>query len=198
MQSTPFLRRLLAAAFAVLPFACTPMTDPQAPASASSDDPYLWLEDVGGDKALAWVRAQNEVSKKQLTESASFAATQARILAILDSKERIPYVGKQGPHLYNLWQDAQNPRGLWRRTTADEYRKDQPGWEVVLDLDALGKQEGGCRCRAAAPTPAWCASSTSPRSSSSPTASPCRRRRARSAGTAATRSSSPRTSGPAR
>ena len=134
--------RAFAGLLAVLPFACTPMTDPNPAAPAATDDPYLWLEDVGGDKALAWVRAQNEVSKKQLTESASFAETQARILAILDSKERIPYVGKQGPHLYNLWQDAQNPRGLWRRTTADSYRTEQPAWEVVLDLDALGKQEG--------------------------------------------------------
>ncbi|MCK5945255.1 MAG: S9 family peptidase, partial [Planctomycetes bacterium] len=58
------------------------------------------------------------------------------------SDDRIAYVHKRGAHYYNLWQDANNPRGLWRRTTWQSYLTDQPEWEVVLDLDALGKAEG--------------------------------------------------------
>jgi len=46
-----------------------------------------------------------------------------------------------GSHYYNFWRDAANPRGLWRRTPLAEYAKAQPAWEVVLDLDALGKAE---------------------------------------------------------
>ena len=110
----------------------------QAP---SSDDPALWLEDVGGDKQLAWVKEQNDSSTKELTADPRFEPIRSRILSILDSTARIPYVQKHGAHYYNLWQDANNPRGLWRRTSLDEYRKDQPAWETVLDLDALGKQE---------------------------------------------------------
>ncbi|MBM4063316.1 MAG: S9 family peptidase, partial [Planctomycetes bacterium] len=109
--------------------------------AARADDPFLALEDVTGEPALAWVRARNAECQKALAEGPGFQATYDRVLAILDSKAKIPFVGKQGAFFYNLWQDAQNPRGLWRRTTLDEYQKDEPGWETVLDLDALGKQE---------------------------------------------------------
>jgi prolyl oligopeptidase len=110
-------------------------------ATAAADDPYRWLEDVGGERALAWVRERNADSQKVLTGGERFQQLQSRILAILDSTDKIPYVGKHGAFFYNFWQDAKNPRGLWRRTTLAEYRKDAPQWDVVLDLDALGKQE---------------------------------------------------------
>lgn len=106
------------------------------------EDPYLWLEDVTGDKALDWVKARNAESAKELAEAPGFQALKADLLKIMDSKERIPYVSKQGPHFYNFWRDAKNPRGLWRRTTLAEYRKAEPRWEVILDLDALNKAEG--------------------------------------------------------
>ncbi|HEX9188569.1 MAG TPA: S9 family peptidase, partial [Vicinamibacteria bacterium] len=110
---------------------------PQAPAPA---DRYLWLEDVTGERALEWARARNAESARVL-ETADFAALEARILSILDSDARIPTVSKIGPYYYNLWKDATNPRGLWRRTTLEEYRREKPRWETVLDLDALGAAE---------------------------------------------------------
>jgi prolyl oligopeptidase len=116
------------------------------PANAAGDDAaiddQLWLEDVDGDAALGWVRAQNDIAARELAGSAEFDALRARILSILDSDARIPHAAKHGAHLYNFWQDAANPRGLWRRTTAESYRSPDPDWEVVLDLDALGRQEG--------------------------------------------------------
>lgn len=118
---------------------------PAPPASASAapavDDPFLWLEDVQGERALAWVRDRNAQSRRQLEAHPRFATMKAQFLQVLNSKERIPYVSRQGDHLYNLWQDERNPRGLWRRTTLAEYRKAQPAWETVLDLDALGRAE---------------------------------------------------------
>jgi len=140
LRSLPALALASAILFAATPSAQTPMPTPQQP-SPTADDPFLWLEDVGGDKALQWVRAQNATSEAELTADPRFAPLQQRILSILDSDARIPYVGKHGEHYYNLWQDAKNPRGLWRRTTLAEYRKEQPTWDVVLDLDALGKKE---------------------------------------------------------
>ena len=104
-------------------------------------DPYLWLEDVQGEKALAWVRERNAESEKQLESSPAFEARQRSIREVLDSKEQIPYVSRKGNWFYNLWRDAANPRGLWRRTSLAEYRKPQPVWETVLDVDALGKAE---------------------------------------------------------
>jgi len=110
-------------------------------AMPATDDPYLWLEDVTGDRALAWVRARNERSQHELEAAPGFAALRDRLLAIYDSTARIPYVSARGPWLYNLWVDEANPRGLWRRTTLAEYKKKSPRWETVLDIDALGAAE---------------------------------------------------------
>ncbi|GAB4038702.1 MAG: prolyl oligopeptidase family serine peptidase [Rubrivivax sp.] len=117
------------------------------------EDPHLWLEDVTGERALAWVRERNAETRRVLEAEPGFAATRERIRAILDSKEKIPQVSRRGNWLYNLWQDESNPRGLWRRTTLEEFRRPQPAWETVLDLDALGRAEGenwvwaGASCR---------------------------------------------------
>jgi prolyl oligopeptidase len=104
-------------------------------------DPYLWLEEVTGDRALAWVQQQNEQSTRELATSEAFKALDARLLKIMDSEEKIPFVDKAGSLYYNFWRDAHHPRGIWRRTTLEEYRQPQPQWETVLDLDALGKAE---------------------------------------------------------
>ena len=111
------------------------------PATAQPADPYLWLEEVQGEKALAWVRERNAQARQQLQAWPEFEPTRDRFRAILDSKDRIPAVTRRGKHLYNLWHDAANPRGLWRRTTLDEYRKAAPAWQTLLDIDALGKAE---------------------------------------------------------
>ncbi len=106
------------------------------------DDPYLWLEEVAGEKPLSWVRERNAESTSELARSDRFRALEQRLLAILDSDARIPDIQKVGPFYYNFWRDAKNRRGLWRRTTMAEYRKEKPDWEIVLDLDALAKSEG--------------------------------------------------------
>jgi prolyl oligopeptidase len=108
--------------------------------SPAPEDRFLWLEDVTGDKSLDWARARNAESATVLATPEE-AALEKRILDILDSKERIPEVDKHGRFYYNLWRDAKNPRGLWRRTTLEEYRKPEPAWETVIDVDALGALE---------------------------------------------------------
>lgn len=113
----------------------------QAETAPQPADPHQWLEDVGGEKALDWVRERNKVSQAKLEADAQFEKLRTDLLAILDSDERIPGVSKHGEWYYNFWRDKENPRGLWRRTTLDEYRKAEPKWEVILDLDALGKAE---------------------------------------------------------
>jgi Prolyl oligopeptidase, N-terminal beta-propeller domain len=105
-------------------------------------DPNLWLEGVTDEKALAWVRERNSVSVKELAETPAFKTLEAGILAILDSDQKIPFVDKIGGHYYNFWRDEDHVRGLWRRTTLEEYRRAEPKWETVIDLDALGKSEG--------------------------------------------------------
>src|SRR5215475_11892400 len=104
-------------------------------------DPYLWLEDVTGEKQLNWVRQQNAISTNELEAMPGFEPLRKRLLSILDSKEKIPYVSKHGKYYYNFWRDEKNVRGLWRRTTLDEFKKIQPAWETVLDLDQLSTAE---------------------------------------------------------
>jgi prolyl oligopeptidase len=109
--------------------------------NATPADPHLWLEDVAGEKPLAWARERNAESVKALAESEEFRSLESRILSILDSKERIPMVTKIGERFYNFWRDAAHPKGIWRRTTLAEYKKPDPAWETVIDLDALAADE---------------------------------------------------------
>ncbi len=108
---------------------------------SNNDDPYLWLENVSGEKALDWVRERNAVSTGKLESSPGFPSLQDRLLTILNSRDRIPAVAKHGKFYYNFWRDDKNVRGLWRRTTLEEYKESNPAWETVLDLDQLASQE---------------------------------------------------------
>lgn len=131
--------------FAALPFAHASdqnnAKDDAMPAATAATDPYLWLEDVTGAKPLAWVEQQNARTDAELAGGADFKALQGEIRAILDSDAKIPDVEKIGDYYYNFWKDARHVRGIWRRTTLDEYRKPEPRWETIIDLDALGKAE---------------------------------------------------------
>ena len=136
----PALISLFVALTGLLPMTSSSATSSATP--AADTDPYLWLEDVQGDRALAWVRERNSQSRTALEAQPRFAEMRAAFRAVLDSRDKIPYVSRRGDALYNHWRDAEHPRGLWRRTTLAEYRKPQPAWETVLDLDALAKAEG--------------------------------------------------------
>nr|WP_240734196.1 prolyl oligopeptidase family serine peptidase [Dyella soli] len=116
----------------------THATDHIAPTATG---PNLWLENIDGPKQLDWVRQQNAETVRKYADSAEFRQLDQRLLEVLDSNERIPMVSKIGEHFYNFWRDKDHPRGLWRRTTLDEYRKDKPVWETVIDLDALATAE---------------------------------------------------------
>ncbi len=110
-------------------------------AQMPADDPNQWLEDVTGEKQLAWAREKNAITQRELEASPDFKPIHDRLLAILDSKARIPAVSKRGEFYYNFWRDADHVRGIWRRTSLAEYRKAEPTWEIVLDLDALATAE---------------------------------------------------------
>lgn len=112
------------------------MSSERDPVASLAPDLHLWLEDVTGDDALAWVRRHNEPTLTALGGE-QFDAMRAEALQVLDTDARIPYVRRRGEHLYNFWRDEANPRGLWRRTSLESYRTDAPVWDVVIDVDAL-------------------------------------------------------------
>lgn len=110
--------------------------------AADAEDPYLWLEEVEGDRALDWVREQNERSLSGLTEDENFQDNLDKALSLAVSDDRIPYGTIRDGYVYNFWQDEQNVRGLWRRTPLAEYSQPAPEWQTVLDFDALAESEG--------------------------------------------------------
>jgi prolyl oligopeptidase len=108
----------------------------------TADDPFQWLEDVQGEKALAWARAHNAKTTAVLQARKEYKPIYERTLQILDSKEKIPTPALHGEAVYNFWKDDVHERGLWRRTTLASYRTAAPQWETVLDVDALAKADG--------------------------------------------------------
>ena len=108
---------------------------------AFDEQKHIWLEEVESDEALGWVRERNAAAVSELGDPAADPLYK-RLLSIYESNDKIPYVRKIGDKLYNFWKDSNNIRGIWRRTTLESYRQAKPDWELVLDLDQLGKDEG--------------------------------------------------------
>lgn len=116
-------------------------TDVMFPDRAATNDKWQWLEGIYDDDALRWVDEQNARTMGSF-DALTLQKTAATILEILDSDDRIPMIAKHGEYYYNFWRDAEHPRGLWRRTTLESYRTPKPDWDVLLDIDALGREEG--------------------------------------------------------
>jgi prolyl oligopeptidase len=115
--------------------------DPRPTIEAPDDDPYLWLEEVDGERALAWVEAQNAVTLARFGD-AHFTADRDILAAIFDRPDNIPLIARRGSRVFNFWKDTAHPRGLWRTTSFDSFRSDAPQWEILLDLDAFAAQDG--------------------------------------------------------
>jgi prolyl oligopeptidase len=107
---------------------------------AAMDDPYLWLEEIDSPQVRAWVEARNAETVSALCD-AQFEKDRAAVLDILNAPDRIAWVRQRGQLLYNLWQDAEHSKGLWRRTALVSYRSENPDWEILLDVDQLAKSE---------------------------------------------------------
>jgi prolyl oligopeptidase len=138
---------LLTAAVAALTLSSIPAANAQpSPGgpSATATDPFQWLEDVQGEKALGWAREQNARSLPVLQGDPRYQGLFDNALKIVTAQDRIPvagFAGKGDRELRNYWQDKEHVRGVWRRTTMDSYRTAEPQWETILDLDALAKAE---------------------------------------------------------
>jgi prolyl oligopeptidase len=126
---------LLATAFSILATSCVSMT-------AAEDDPFIWLEDVHGAKALQWVEAENVKTLARLEGDRRYAAYRRDALNIFTSKDRIAYPEFRAGGVDNVWQDNSHKHGIWRHASLKSYRSGKPAWRTLLDLDALSKAEG--------------------------------------------------------
>jgi prolyl oligopeptidase len=115
--------------------------DPRPILEAPDDDPYLWLEEIDGERALGWLEAHNTATLA-LFGNARFAADRDALAAIYDRTDNIPIIARRGARVFNFWKDAAHPRGLWRTATLESYRAEAPEWDILLDLDALAATEG--------------------------------------------------------
>jgi prolyl oligopeptidase len=119
---------------------CLPAQTARA-ASVNSPDPFLWLEDVHGARAMTWVERENAKTLALLEADARYRSIFAEALAIAEAKDRLPTPQFLDGGVYNFWQDSDHVRGIWRVTTLEDYRTPTPAWKPVLDLDSLAATE---------------------------------------------------------
>ena len=137
------MRKFIGGAMALIIFSGCGRQDATEPVAEYdfSKDNYTWLEDVEGDKALAWVEEQNAVSLGHLEALPLFAQLKERNLEIYNSDERIAAPTMRGDYVYNFWRDEDNIRGRWRRMLLDDYIEGSEEWGLVLDIDLLAEGE---------------------------------------------------------
>lgn len=108
--------------------------------SDSEQDPFLWLEEMDSPRVCAWRDKRNATTLEALCDE-QFERDREMVLAILNAPDRIPWVSRRGRFVYNFWRDEEHPKGLWRRTTLENYHAPNPQWDIVLDVDALARDE---------------------------------------------------------
>lgn len=107
----------------------------------SQEDKHQWLEDVEGEKQLEWVKAQNKITAERIQNQEGFQALKQQYLDDLNDDEKIDYPRIVGDYVYNFWKDENHVRGIWRRTSIQDYKADKDNWNIILDLDKLSKKE---------------------------------------------------------
>ncbi len=125
----------------LLAIAAADIASAQPARQDTTADPYRWLEEMTGARAMAWVKTENAKTAAVLEKDPRYAANYQAALTMAQATDRIPYASFIGGQLYNFWQDAAHPRGVWRSTTLASYQTASPNWTTVLDLDALAKSE---------------------------------------------------------
>ena len=118
-----------------------PLPQASAVRADPTDDDWLYLEEVRGERALAFARAHNAATEAELVARPGFRALEARLLSIHGSKDKIPWPTVHESTTFNFWTDDEHPRGLWRKTTLAEYKKASPAWTTLLDVDAMNQAE---------------------------------------------------------
>jgi prolyl oligopeptidase len=135
-------RRALLAAISTTTLGMIALTNPAFAQASGAEDPFLWLEDVEGERALTWVRAENARTLPVLQNDPRYAKLEADALALVRAKDRLTFGGLTKGYVSNFWQDTDHVRGIWRRADFASWRAGRPAWETILDIDKLAKDEG--------------------------------------------------------
>ena len=108
---------------------------------ANDKDPFLWLEDAHGKRAMQWVQSENAKTAAALDNDPLYRQLYSQAKAIAEAPDRIPHPTRYRGDIYNFWQDGKHVHGIWRQTSAAGFRTAAPPWRTVLDLDVLSTQE---------------------------------------------------------
>ena len=109
---------------------------------SAAEDPYLWLEKVEGKEALEWVTEQNAITDKSLASDPLYQELYEQAFAVLSRSDKLPNINVKGNWVYNLQKSDDNPRGIYRRTSMEDFVSGKPKWQAVLDVDKLSESEG--------------------------------------------------------
>jgi prolyl oligopeptidase len=109
--------------------------------SNAQEDPFKWLEEVEGDRALDFVKKQNKITEDRLSTHKVYQEIYSKSLEIYNSPDKIAYPTVNGDFIYNFWQDKEHVRGIWRKASKQSYESGSPEWEVLLDLDEMSKKD---------------------------------------------------------
>ncbi|GBR11539.1 prolyl oligopeptidase family serine peptidase [Asaia spathodeae] len=113
----------------------------QAKADPAAVPSRTVLEQVEGKEALDWVRAQNSRSASVLQSDPRYQRFYDAVLKVEQAPGRLPLPDLQGGQIWNFWQDAAHPKGVWRVASEASYAQPSPVWKTAIDLDALSRQE---------------------------------------------------------
>lgn len=119
------------------------LTGAGAPAAdVPADDPFVWLEDWTGPRAMQWVEAENKATLAAFQGDPRYQGYYRDALAIASASDRIAMPMLVHGRVYNVWRDGEHQQGIWRWTSEADYATATPRWTTALDLDALSKAEG--------------------------------------------------------
>ncbi|MDP3490870.1 MAG: prolyl oligopeptidase family serine peptidase [Phenylobacterium sp.] len=135
------MNTLLPLLCAALLVPATALAQTSGPPRAGAPDPFQWLEEVDGARAMAWVEDQNAKAQGRLDGDPRYETLLAEAQAIFSAQDRIATPSFRAGGVDNLWQDDANPHGLWRHASLASYAAGTPDWAPVLDMDALAKTE---------------------------------------------------------
>lgn len=114
---------------------------PKSKEATAEADPYLWLEDAHSEKALDWVKNQNDKSLTEFKGDTRYSRIETEERKIILDPDRLPSPSLRKGFISNFWQDSKHVRGILRQTTLKEYQKRNPKWDLILDIDELAKKE---------------------------------------------------------
>ncbi|MBX3254702.1 MAG: S9 family peptidase [Chitinophagaceae bacterium] len=107
----------------------------------AQDDPYQWLEEIEGKRSLEFVNAHNKTTLQKLQQVKEYEAIYNKSLEINNSTDKIAYPKVWGEFVYNFWQDKAHVRGIWRRSSKQNYMMGKPAWETLIDLDKMSAED---------------------------------------------------------